>query len=57
MILGEKQSPFLDLNFNGKKVNNSRGIKLLEIVIDNQLKFIWTSCPPYNTQIFDGRES
>ena len=40
MILGEKQSPFWDLNFNGKKVSNSRGIKLLEIVIDNQLKFI-----------------
>ena len=39
MILGDKQNTSLVLNINGKKINNSREIELLGIVIDNQLKF------------------
>ena len=39
MILGNKQNTSLVLNINGKKINNSREIELLGIVIDNQLKF------------------
>ena len=39
MILGDKQNTSLVLNINGEKINNSREIELLGIVIDNQLKF------------------
>ena len=39
MILGDKQNTPFVLNINGKKINNSREIELLGIVIDNQLKF------------------
>ena len=39
MILGDKQNTPFVLNINGKEINNSREIKLLGIVIDNQLKF------------------
>ena len=39
MILRDKQNVSLVLNINGKKINNSREIELLGIVIDNQLKF------------------
>ena len=39
MILGDKQNTYFVLNINGKKINNFREIKLLGIVIDNQLKF------------------
>ena len=39
MILGDKQNTSVVLNINGKKINNSREIQLLGIVIDNQLKF------------------
>ena len=39
MILGNKQNTSLVLKINGKKINNSRVIELLGIVIDNQLKF------------------
>ena len=39
MIIGDKQDTSFVLNINGKKVNNSREIELLGIVIDNQLKF------------------
>ena len=39
MILGDKQNTRFVLNINGKKINNSREIELLGIVIDNQLKF------------------
>ena len=39
MILRDKQNTSLVLNINGKKINNSREIELLGIVIDNQLKF------------------
>ena len=39
MILGDKQNTSLVLIVNGKKINNSREIELLGIVIDNQLKF------------------
>ena len=35
MILGDKQNTLFVLNFNGKKINNSREIELS----DNQLKF------------------
>ena len=39
MIFGDKQNTSLVLNINGKKINNSREIELLGIVIDYQLKF------------------
>ena len=39
MILGDKKNTPFVLNINGKKINNSREIELLGIVIDNQLKF------------------
>ena len=39
MILGDKQNTSFVSNINGKKINNSREIELLGIVIDNQLKF------------------
>ena len=39
MVLGDKQNTSFVLNINGKKINNSREIDLLGIVIDNQLKF------------------
>ena len=39
MILGDKQNTYFVLNINGKEINNFREIKLLGIVIDNQLKF------------------
>ena len=39
MILGDKQNTPFVLNINGKKINNSREVELLGIVIDNQLKF------------------
>ena len=35
MILGDKQNTLFVLNFNGKKINNSRELELS----DNQLKF------------------
>ena len=38
MILGDKQNTSFVLNINGKKINNSKEIELLGIVIDNQLK-------------------
>ena len=39
MILGDNQNTSLVLDINGKKINNSREIELLGIVINNQLKF------------------
>ena len=39
MVLGDKQDTSSVLNINGKKINNSREIELLGIVIDNLLKF------------------
>ena len=39
MALGDKQNTPSVLNINGKKINKSRKIEFLGIVIDNQLKF------------------
>ena len=39
IIFGDNQNTSFVLNINGKKINNSREIELLGIVIDNQLKF------------------
>ena len=39
MIVGDKQNTPSVLDVNGKKINNSREIELLEIFIENQLKF------------------
>ena len=39
MILGDKQNTSLVLDINVKKINNSREIELLGIVIGNQMKF------------------
>ena len=39
MILGDKQNTSFVSNISGKKINNSREIEPLGIVIDNQLKF------------------
>ena len=39
MIIADKQNTPSVLNVNGKKINNSREIVLLGIVIENQLKF------------------
>ena len=39
MALGDKQNTPSVLNINGKKINKSREIEFLGIVIDNQLKF------------------
>ena len=39
MIVGDKQNTASVLNVNGKKINNSREIELLGIVIENELKF------------------
>ena len=67
MILGDKQNTFFVENMNGR-INNSREIKLLGIVIYNHLKLkkhIENQCKKasfklhvlLNTQISNGRES
>ena len=67
MILGDKQNTFFVENMNGR-INNSREIKLLGIVIYNHLKpkkQIENQCKKasfklhvvYNMQISNGRES
>ena len=39
MVFEDRQNTAFVLNINEKKINSSREIKLLGIVIDNQLKF------------------